>query len=306
MGTEVEFLRWWDSDQRGDLIHYFGRPSGAYIDFAHQKNIRVVMAELLTGLGSRSPTALVAQRLLIQLARRGVPQAFYAKMSWEAYIKADRIIALTEWEAELAQRVFHARPEQVTVIPNGVAPEFLARSKPEPERGLHLICTATITDRKRILELTQAAVLAKTPLWIIGRAYADTNPYFQEFLALARQNPQMIRYCGPIDDTHRLAEAYRQARGFVLLSSKESLSLSALEATACGCPLLLSDLPWARTVFKNDASYCPVTGPSQTAKILRAFYDTAPRLNSTLKPLLWSEVALQLKEVYADLLRTSR
>jgi len=25
-GVEVEHLRWWDADQRGDIIHYFGRP----------------------------------------------------------------------------------------------------------------------------------------------------------------------------------------------------------------------------------------------------------------------------------------
>jgi glycosyltransferase involved in cell wall biosynthesis len=306
LGVEVEFLRWWDSHQRGDLIHYFGRPSGAYVDLAQQKNVRVVMAELLTGLGSRSPAALVAQRLLIQLARRGVPQALRAKMGWEAYVKADRIIALTEWEAELARRIFHAPAERVIVIPNGVAPEFLSRLEPEAERGSHLICTATITERKRILELAQAAVFAKTPLWIIGKAYAEKDPYFQHFLAVAQRNPQVIRYDGAIDDSHLLAEAYRQARGFVLLSSKESLSLSALEAAACGCPLLLSDLPWARTVFKKDATYCPVTGPSRTARTLRAFYDAAPGLKPTLKPLLWGGVALQLKKVYASLLGTSR
>src|SRR5260370_40599090 len=66
-GVEVEFLRWWDADQNGDVVHFFGRPGAAYIDSAHQKNIRVVMSELLTGLGSRSRPAIAIQKLIILL-----------------------------------------------------------------------------------------------------------------------------------------------------------------------------------------------------------------------------------------------
>ena len=43
----------------------------------------------------------------------------------------------------------------------------------------------------------------------------------------------------------------------------ESLSLSALEAAACGCPVLLSDLPWARTVFGQSALVLPSQLPCQ-------------------------------------------
>jgi len=57
VGVEVEFLRWWDDAQRGDIIHYFGRPVGAYVDLARKKGIKFVLAELLTGLGSRRTPA---------------------------------------------------------------------------------------------------------------------------------------------------------------------------------------------------------------------------------------------------------
>jgi hypothetical protein len=86
----------------------------------------------------------------------------------------------------------------------------------------------------------------------------------------------------------------------------ESLSLSALEAAACKCPLLLSDLPWARTVFKESVSYCPITGTAQTAAALRRFYDAAATLASPPKPITWREVAQQLKTIYEGLFKTSR
>src|ERR1700686_153895 len=306
LGLTVEYLRWWDAEQRGDIIHFFGRPAGAYIDFAHSKKIPVIIAEVLTGLGSRSRSAIALQRLWIGLSRRYVPRELTAKLAWDAYAKADRVIALTAWEAELMHRVFEAPPERVVVIPNGVASEFLAAGESNIERGDRLVCVATITERKRLLELAQAAVHGQTPLWVVGNAFSEADAYAQQFFALAQRYPKMIRYEGPVQDRNQLAEIYRQARGFVLLSTMESLSLSALEAGACKCPLLLSDLPWARTVFKDKAMYCPIAGREQTTKFLRQFYEVAPRFPVPPKPLAWMEVAERLKGIYEELLSASR
>ena len=153
-----------------------------------------------------------------------------------------------------------------------------------------------------MVELAKAAIQAQTPLWIIGKPYAESDPYAQKFIALARQHSQIIRYEGAIQDRARLARVYREARGFVLLSAWESLSLSALEAAACECPLLLSDLPWARTVFDRGAAFCPITSPSRTAACLRRFYDAAPSMTQPSKPFTWIEVARQLEQIYHSVL----
>jgi hypothetical protein len=86
----------------------------------------------------------------------------------------------------------------------------------------------------------------------------------------------------------------------------ESLSLSAREAAACECPLLLSRLPWATTSFGKSACYCPVNSPTAlTAGFLRQFYDAAPGLKAPPRPLTWLEVGQQLKGLYKTLLNTS-
>lgn len=302
-GVEVEFLRWWDSAQTGDLIHFFGRSTGAYIDFAHAKNLPVVMSDLLTGLGSRSGVALAVQKGAIKLARKILPPSLWVRMGWDAYTKADRLIALTQWEATLMGRVFDAPADRTIVIPNGVGPEFLTEVK--SDRGKYLVCTATITPRKRILELAEAAIDAGTPLWVIGEAYGTKDEYAERFFKLARQSAEIIRYEGAVRDRGQLAKIYREARGFVLLSSMESLSLSALEAAACGCPLLLSDLPWARTFFDGGASYCPLTDCARSARVLRQFYEQAPGLSVASKPCGWLQIAQQLKLVYQNALNDS-
>jgi len=304
VGFQVEPVRWWDDQQTGDIIHYFGRMSASQIEMAHQKGVKVVMAELLTAPGSRTPAQLRLQKIANRTLERVAPAHFVAAFDWKSYRLADACVALTSWEAQLMTYLFGAPQERVHVVPNGVEEVF--RQTPPTARGPWLVCTATITERKRVLELAEAAVLAQTPVWIIGRAYSDADPYAQKFFSLARQSPEFIRYEGAIQDRAKLAQAYREARGFVLLSTMESLSLSALEAAACECPLLLSDLPWARSVFGKSAIYCPVASPSRTAGTVREFYDRAPVLKPPPKPATWTDIARQLKTIYERVLNASR
>ena len=298
----VEPLRWWDENQKGDLIHYFGRMPADQIRFAHQKGLKVIIAELLTGAGSHTNTQRLVRRIFRWGAENLAPRGFAAAFQWESYQLADGFTALTSWEKHLMEYKFDAAPERVFVIPNGVEGVFF--DSPKTPRGEWLVCTATITERKRVLELAQAAIAAQTPVWMIGKAYADVDAYAQDFLKLARENPKFIRYEGAINDRAKLAKIYRAARGFVLLSAMESLSLSALEAAACECPLLLSDLPWAHSSFVGGAQFCPVTqSTSITAAALKKFYAAAPRLSCPPRPATWREVAGQFKSVYETVLK---
>jgi glycosyltransferase involved in cell wall biosynthesis len=303
IGVEVEYLRWSDANQPGSVIHFFGRPLASYIEFAHAKGIKVVMTELLGGLAARPAIARSAQRALIWSSRRILPKAFTAKLAWESYKMADAIIALTAYEARLMREMFDADAAKIHIVPNAVENVFIESAK--TERGKWLICTATITERKRVLETAEAAIDAKTPLWVIGKPYSDADPYFQAFRDLCLANADLLRYEGAIEDRQLLARTYREARGFVLLSSMESLSLSALEAAACECPLLLSDLPWARSVFQSDAMYCPISSAQRAAEELRKFYDCAPSLKLPPKPLSWRDVAVKLQAIYDRACKTS-
>jgi len=300
IGVEVEFLRWWDDKQFGNVIQHFGRLPADIIRAARGKGVKVVLSDLLTDAGSRSPLRLGLEKWVRRIGPHVFPRNLLITLSWDSYQVADACVALTPWEASLMQELFNAPKEKIHVVPNGVEDVFL-ESKPV-ERGKWLVCTATITERKRVVELAEAAVISQTPLWIIGKPYSETSNYGQKFLQLTRQYSQLLRYEGPIADRSKLAQAYREARGFVLLSTMESLSLSALEAAACGCPLLLSDLPWARTSFGNNATYCPITSRDGTAKVLKEFYHGAPNLPAPPRPMSWVDVAQRLKAIYEKIL----
>ncbi len=301
IGLEIEPVRWWDENQTGDLIHYCGRMPAEHIRFAHKKKIKVLLAELLTGQGSHTHTQRLARKIFRWGSENLAPRGFSAAFNWEPYRLADGFIANTPWEKHLMQYKFDADPEKIFIVANGVEDVFFQSQKTDREPWL--VCTATITERKRVLELAQAAVAAQTPIWIIGKAYADNDVYAQKFFALAKQNPKIIRFEGALSDRAKLAEIYRSARGFVLLSTMETRSLSAEEAAACECPLLLSDLPWARSVFATGAEFCPVTNATATtAATLRKFYEAAPTLPPPVKPQTWAEVAQQFKIAYEKIL----
>jgi glycosyltransferase involved in cell wall biosynthesis len=301
--VDVEYIRFWDDQQRGDVIHYFGRPFPSYIEQAHTKRIKVVLADLLGQWGSRTAFEKMTQRAFMSVARSFLPGSFLYRLGWDSFEHADASIALTPFEGHIMQTVFNAPAERVFVVPNGVEEVFKRDSA--VKRGEWMVCTATIRDVKRVLEVGQAAVEAETPIWFIGKPYEEGDAYAQRFLELARANRGIIRYEGAISDRDLLAKAYQEARGFVLLSAYESLSIAALEAAACGCPLLLSDLPWARSVFGEQASYCAASGStSVTAAALRKFYDRAQA--GTFKPKYWSDVASDLKQIYEQVLQSGR
>jgi len=305
IGVDAEFVRWWDPTQSGDIIHFFGRINGFYSTLARKKGIKFVLADLLTAQGSRNWWQRLPHLGLRQFDRLTRGKLIASNFGWTTYRTADAVLALTPWEARLMPEMFGADPKKIHVVPNGVEEVFFqnpeSQKEGKTEREDYLVCTATITERKRVLELTEAAVLAQTPVWIVGKPYSESDPYYQRFLTVQKKHPEIIRFEGPISDRVRMASVYRKARGFVLLSTMESLSLSALEAAASGCPLLLSDLPWARCTFEQKASYCPIKSPQITQAHLRSFYKAAPSLPIPERPKTWTEVALQLKGIYEQL-----
>jgi len=301
-GIEVEYLRWWDDSQGGDIIHFFGRANPSHIDFAHAKGMKYVMSELFTGQGSRTAAQLRLQGALEKTLRKAMPATFLANFRWDSYQKTDALLVGTPWEAEVARLLFAPPPEKIHIVPNGVEDVFFLNPRSEAiRRNNELVCTATITERKRVLELAEAAVAARVRVRVLGNPYGKSDPYYIRFLALAEKHSDFIRYAGPVRDREELARAYKEARGFVLLSTMETRSLSSEEAAAAGCPLLLSDLPWARSTFGQTATYCPLGNTNSTAAALREFYEEAPMLPTPCKPCHWEDVANQIARIYQKL-----
>ena len=299
-GVEVEWLRWWDGEQKADVMHFFYRPHPAILRMAAKKGVKTVFCELLTGLGSRSTVSRWAQKALIEISKRGLPRTFIERLCWDAYQIADGCIANTSWEKKLMLDMFSARLDRVHVVPNGVEDVFFrdSKSKIQNQKSKYLVCTATITERKRVVELAEAAIMAQVPVWIIGEPYTKEDPYFIKFLSVVEKSKGVVKYEGGVSDRAKMATIYQCVAGFVLLSAMETRSLSAEEAAAGGCRLLLADLPWARSSFGSHATYIPLAGKEKEASQLKKFYERIDVAARPPMPCRWKEVGKMLRDIY--------
>jgi glycosyltransferase involved in cell wall biosynthesis len=301
LGYEVEPLRWWDEKQSGDILFQFCRPAGGHFSYAKSKGMKIAVEQVLTGLVSRPRWKRVLQKRAKRLIERHAPSMFSGPFNWESFHLADRHFAPSPHDMQVIEHMFDVPAEKIELLPYGVDDEFLNSDKTQP-REPWLICTATITERKRVLEIAEAAIDARVPVKIVGKPYGPEDPYYLRFKNAVSRSEGLVEHVNHVSSREQLAQLYAKARGFVLLSTMETVSQSALEAAACGCPMLLSDQDWARSAFGMHASYCPVASRAKTAEVLKTFHGEAAESRQTFPAKSWFEARKKLKDVFEKLI----
>jgi len=302
LGVTAEPERWWDETQRGDVLHYFGRPPSAqHVRFAHEKGFKVVMTESLDQTASRSRARLFAQRQVTRLAQ-AVLGGLTARLAWDAYPELDAAVYVVRHELETARYLFDVPVDRGHIIPHGLDSEALAALAQPQAEGNYLVSVATIAPRKNTVLLARAAQLAGVPMVFLGKPYTEQDPYFQEFRALI--DNRNVRYAGFVSAEEKF-HWLRGARGFALLSQFETGCIALLEAAAAGLPLFLSRLPWATRVYSEtrEVEFVNLDAAEAIAPQLRVFHARAHRAPRQTFPLLsWREVAVQYCDLYQTLL----
>ena len=304
LGIEVEYLRWWDGKQRGDLIHHFGTASNALLDQARTAGIPAVLTTLFTETCNRSDSQLDRQGWLTQLIL-GLPfgRGVKAQLTWETYNRCAMNVVGLSCERSVLERVYRVPSNRISEVPLGLSETYLTAGS-VPRKESHLICTGTITARKNSLALAEMAHAAQTPILFVGKPYNTTEAYWTRFESLI--DGRWVKHHPHVHSENEMITLLQSSRGFVLMSNFENWCLSAHEAAACGLPLLVQDQRWSRERFGNQARYFRTIGNSaDNVETLKQFYADCPGLNKPSIPLpSWREVATQLVEVYQRVLRS--
>ncbi|MEI6350038.1 MAG: hypothetical protein WCP06_02910 [Verrucomicrobiota bacterium] len=305
IGVEVEYLRWWDNRQKGDIIHYFGAPSTDFQKLARQKGVPLINTVLLSATCNRSTFRLLTQALVTRMVL-GIPfgESVKNQLVWRSYLNSDCIIVGLQAEKRVLELVYGVRDECVKVLPIGCEEPFLNAS-PSSRAGDYLICVGTISPQKRSLELAELAVDAQTPIVFVGKPYSESTPYWLRFNQFVADN-SLIRYIPHLKSRFDLIKLLQNARGFVLYSTFENWCIAADEAAACRLPLLLPDLNWSRERFGPTVQYLKGNNRRKLVCDLRYFYDNCSRISPPAKPISWSEVGRLLRSIYEEVLSTSR
>ena len=305
-GIEVEWLRWWDSRQVGNLIHFFGTASNAYLEQARSVKLPVVVTTLFTETCNRSDAQLARQGRLVRMILalpfgEGVKQ----QLTWRTYRNCAHNVVGLEAERTVLERVYGVPNEKVSIVPLGLSEAYL-RAGAAQRKESHLICTGTITNRKNSIPLAEMAMAAQTPILFVGKPYHPHDPYWLRFQKLI--DNRWVKYHPHVSTELEMIALLQSARGFVLMSNYENWCLSAHEAAACGLPLLIQDQKWSRERFNDQAHYFTHIGNSASnAEVLRRFYESSPALPPPkIRLHSWLDAARELQHVYDRVLSTSR
>lgn len=184
---------------------------------------------------------------------------------------ADHVFVLSSFQ----KRTFleaGIKEEKLIVTPLGVDNE-LFHPAPRPQDGVfRILFVGQITQRKGISYLVKAFRLAAIPnseLVLVGRPHGAVQPW--SGVANVHQVSAVPRW--------ELSALYQAADVFVLPSLVEGFGLTALEAMACGLPVIVSEHTFGADVVRDgiDGFITPIRDHHAIADRLRYLYEHPDR-----------------------------
>ncbi|MCM2322383.1 MAG: glycosyltransferase family 4 protein [Oligoflexia bacterium] len=186
---------------------------------------------------------------------RGIPRSWRGlkarasyEVSWQATLLADAVITVSRYSADQIERRFPQLGERIQVIPNGGDGRFAPGAVDRDllvrygltERG-YLLYVGGFEERKNVRALVRAYRAAfegrkDAPLLALVGDFSEAS----EALLRLSQDETRVRWLGYVPD-EELIRLYRGALCSVVPSRDEGFGFQALEAMACGNPVLCSN-----------------------------------------------------------------
>jgi glycosyltransferase involved in cell wall biosynthesis len=152
----------------------------------------------------------------------------YGRTALRPTIRAvDRVFAVSEFSKRETAELTGVDPGRIDIVPNAVEPVF--RREGEAAAGEYVLAVGTLEPRKNLARVVEATARADVQLRLVGETGWGE----------AGAGGTQVTWLGRLDD-EELAAAYRGARALVFPSLYEGFGIPALEAMACGTPVVTS------------------------------------------------------------------
>jgi glycosyltransferase involved in cell wall biosynthesis len=208
--------------------------------------------------------------------------------------------------------------ERITVIPNGVHPSCSPQASTKDDEFSQL----TNAEAGALILLSVGSTLARKRLDVLLRVFAavrsrQAGALLVRIGGLTPEQHQLARELNIFDsirilpflDRNLLAAAYRSAAVLLQTSEAEGFGLPVIEAMACGCPVVASDIEVLREVGASAAEYCQVGDiAAWSATVLRLLEERSERPSAwalrrqcgleRAEKFSWAENARQTVDIY--------
>lgn len=208
----------------------------------------------------------VLSRLYLELSTR-----------WAAR-RASHLIAVSKTTARELQRIYGVAAERISVVYEGIDPHFRRVREPATlanryglDYGSYLLAVGTLQPRKNLLGLLRAYRIfldendCAFPLAVAGAAGWGLDAFEKEVGRLGLSD--RVRRLGYVPDED-LPALYSGAFAYITPSLYEGFGLTALEALACGTPVVAANTSALPEVVGDAALLVDPRRPEQIAAAL--------------------------------------
>ena len=239
---------------------------------------------------------------------------------------ARRLFAVSETSRVAVASRFQLSPETIAVVPEAPDPVFTPRAPADVAEaleaigvhGTYILFAGGISPHKNVTGLVQAyasavARVSDAPVLVLAgsledEVYASAAGSVRGRIAHLGLNGQVV-LPGFVSD-ESLARLYSGAALVVNPSLGEGFGLPAVEAAACGAPLVLSDLPAHRESMGGAAVYVtPGDDVALADALVRVLgdeklrEDLASRARARVADLTWDDAAAALGSLLREAAR---
>jgi glycosyltransferase involved in cell wall biosynthesis len=229
---------------------------------------------------------------------------------------SDKIITVSENTKKDVIRYFHIPEDRINTVLLGVSGQLRQEDSIDTRTvlsglgitGEYLLYIGSLEPRKNLVRLLQAFALVREEvnikMVIVGPKGWMYDDIFSS--AAATKHKEDIIFTGRVEDAD-LPKLYSQTNAFIFPSLYEGFGLPALDAMACGAPVIASDTSSLREVCGDTAVYVdPFEVESISESILMLLKDDRRREELKLKGLersrqfSWEKTARMTLEVYKE------
>ena len=231
----------------------------------------------------------------------------YQNLVGRSVAHADVILTLSEFSKTQIQEVWGLADDMVHVHALAAGKQFVPGANREHTESPYFLSVGNLHPRKNLIKLIRAFRTFQQQHRNFRLKIAGPQGWkYRDLLAEGKETAG-VEFLGAVS-SKELVQLYQQAEAFIFPSLYEGFGLPLLEAMACGCPVLASDIPVFKEVAQSAALYFNPHDEVSISTCLRKYVQT-PEIHDVisdlsrerLKAFQWSKTAQIVSETYTQL-----
>ena len=164
--------------------------------------------------------------------------------------RIDKVLALTNVQKDEIIKLYGFSEDTVAIVGAGYNDKIFSFSEKATPPPVHISYCGKLSRAKGVPWLIKAIHRLSSETVQLHLIGSSSGPEQSECMKLARHLGSQVTFHGAMSQ-EQLASHLRKSHIFILPSLYEGLPLAILEALACGCRVIATDIPGCRTIAEK-------------------------------------------------------